>query len=64
MIPTKQPNNPLHGMTLEMIVTKLVEEYGWAGLGKRIPIRCFNENPSIKSSLKFLRQTPLGTEKG
>lgn len=58
MTSNEQPNNPLHGITLEVIVTKLVEEYGWVELGKRIPIRCFNENPSIKSSLKFLRQTP------
>jgi len=53
----EQPNNPLHGITLEMIVNQLVEQYGWAELGKRIPIKCFNENPSIKSSLKFLRRT-------
>lgn len=62
-VPNNQPNNPLHGITLEMIVTKLVEEYGWTELGKRIPIRCFNENPSIKSSLKFLRQTPWARKK-
>ena len=53
----EQPNNPLHGITLEMIVNQLVKQYGWAELGKRIPIKCFNENPSIKSSLKFLRRT-------
>ena len=53
----EQPKNPLHGITLEMIVNQLVEQYGWAELGKRIPIKCFNENPSIKSSLKFLRRT-------
>ena len=58
-----QPNNPLHGITLETIITKLVEQYGWADLGKRIPIKCFNENPSIKSSLKFLRQTPWARKK-
>ncbi|MCB0102473.1 MAG: DUF2132 domain-containing protein [Anaerolineales bacterium] len=63
MTSNEQPNNPLHGITLEVIVTKLVEEYGWVELGKRIPIRCFNENPSIKSSLKFLRQTPWARKK-
>ena len=58
-----QPNNPLHGITLETIIKKLVEHYGWPELGKRIPIKCFNENPSIKSSLKFLRQTPWARKK-
>jgi len=58
-----QPNNPLHGITLEMIITQLVKQYGWAELGKRIPIRCFNENPSIQSSLKFLRRTPWARKK-
>jgi hypothetical protein len=53
MMSNPQPNNPLHGITLETIITKLVEQYGWAELGKRIPIKCFNENPSIKSSLKL-----------
>ena len=52
-----QPNNPLHGITLETIVTRLVEQYGWKELGKRIPIQCFINEPSIKSSLKFLRRT-------
>ena len=59
----EQPNNPLHGVTFEMIVNQLVEQYGWAELGKRIPIKCFNENPSIKSSLKFLRRTPWARKK-
>ena len=58
-----QPNNPLHGITLETIVTQLVNQYGWAELGERIPIKCFTENPSIKSSLKFLRQTPWARKK-
>jgi uncharacterized protein (DUF2132 family) len=58
MIPNPQPNNPLHGFTLEMILTLLVQQYGWAELSKRIPIRCFYNEPSIKSSLKFLRRTP------
>jgi uncharacterized protein (DUF2132 family) len=53
-----QPNNPLHGITLEMILTQLVERYGWVELSKRIPIRCFSNEPSLKSSLKFLRRTP------
>ena len=50
-------------MTLEMILNKLVEQYGWLELGKRIPIKCFTDNPSIKSSLKFLRQTPWARKK-
>ncbi|NTU74792.1 MAG: DUF2132 domain-containing protein [Anaerolineaceae bacterium] len=58
MTPIPQPNNPLHGITLETILTQLVQQYGWAELSKRIPIRCFYNEPSIKSSLKFLRQTP------
>lgn len=58
MIPNLQVNNPLHGFTLEMILTQLVQQYGWAELSKRIPIRCFYNEPSIKSSLKFLRRTP------
>ena len=52
-----QPNNPLHGITLEQVVTKLVEHYGWDGLGRKISINCFKSDPSIKSSLKFLRRT-------
>ena len=59
----QQPNNPLHGITLEMILNQLVQHYGWAELGKRIPINCFIENPSIKSSLKFLRRTPWARKK-
>jgi uncharacterized protein (DUF2132 family) len=58
MIPNPQPNNPLHGITLEMILTQLVQKYGWAEMSKRIPLRCFYNEPSIKSSLKFLRRTP------
>lgn len=53
-----QSTDPLHGLTLEKIVTSLFEHYGWEELGKRIDIRCFNSEPSIKSSLKFLRKTP------
>ena len=59
----KQANNPLHGLTLEHIVTSLVEHYGWAELGQKITIRCFNEDPSVKSSLKFLRKTPWARSK-
>ena len=58
-----QPNNPLHGVTLEMILTRLVERYGWEQLGQTINIRCFNRQPSIKSSLKFLRKTPWARQK-
>jgi len=54
----EQPNNPLHGITLEMILIRLVEHYSWDELGRRIAIKCFTDNPSIKSSLKFLRRTP------
>ena len=53
-----QPNNPLHGLTLETMLTHLVEQYGWEALGQQINIKCFNNEPSIKSSLKFLRSTP------
>ena len=53
----EQPNNPLHGITLEAILISLVDYYGWKELGKRIDIRCFTSDPSIKSSLKFLRKT-------
>ncbi|MFC3683867.1 VF530 family protein [Hydrogenophaga luteola] len=58
-----QANNPLHGMTLEAILNALVETYGWDGLGERIPVRCFNIDPSITSSLRFLRKTPWAREK-
>jgi uncharacterized protein (DUF2132 family) len=58
-----QQNNPLHGKTLEAIVTYLQGEYGWDGLHDRIPVNCFKENPSIKSSLNFLRKTPWARAK-
>ena len=58
-----QNQNPLHGVTLETIVTQLSEHYGWEELGKRINIRCFQSEPSVKSSLKFLRKTPWAREK-
>ena len=60
---TDQPNNPLHGVTLEVVVTKLVERYGWDGLAQRIDINCFKSDPSIKSSLKFLRKTQWARDK-
>ena len=53
----EQPNNPLHGITLEKLLVRLVDHYGWDALGREIDIRCFNWEPSIKSSLKFLRKT-------
>jgi len=59
----QQPNNPLHGITLEKIVQSLFDHYGWNELGKRINIRCFNSDPSVKSSLKFLRKTPWARNK-
>lgn len=58
-----QPNNPLHGVKLADILEQLVEGYGWDELGKKINIRCFNYDPSVKSSLKFLRKTPWAREK-
>lgn len=58
-----QPNNPLHGKTLEAIVVYLVSYYGWEGLGNRIHINCFRKDPSIKSSLTFLRRTPWARKK-
>ncbi|MDT8377043.1 MAG: VF530 family protein [Mariprofundaceae bacterium] len=60
---SEQANNPLHGMTLEMVVTSLVEHYGWEELGMLININCFNNDPSVKSSLKFLRKTPWARTK-
>ena len=59
----KQANNPLHSLTLENILNRLVDYYGWAELGQIIEIRCFNLDPSIASSLKFLRRTPWAREK-
>ena len=57
------PNNPLHGIKLENILNTLVDHYGWEELGKIITIKCFNEDPSIKSSLKFLRKMPWARTK-
>ena len=60
----QQPNNPLHGQTLEKILNDLVAHYGWGELGERIKIRCFARDPSVKSSLKFLRKTPWARARG
>nr|WP_275106731.1 VF530 family protein [Oceanipulchritudo coccoides] len=62
-VPQQQANNPLHGIKLELIVTDLVDKYGWEELAERIRIRCFQFDPSVKSSLKFLRRTPWAREK-
>lgn len=59
----EQPNNPLHGIKLADILERLVVEYGWEEMGAHIKIRCFNHNPTIKSSLAFLRKTPWAREK-
>ena len=59
----QQPNNPLHGITLEKVVTDLAHHYSWKNLGQMVNIACFNNDPSVKSSLKFLRQTPWAREK-
>lgn len=56
-MPEGQPNNPLHGVSLKMMLETLVERHGWAALGERIRVRCFTDDPSIASSLKFLRKT-------
>lgn len=61
--PPVQPKNPLHGVTLEAVVTALVAHYGWPGLAEQVPIRCFTHDPSVGSSLKFLRKTPWAREK-
>ena len=58
-----QPNNPLHGITLEKIINDLVAHYGWEYMGYTIKIKCFTDNPSVSSSLKFLRKTPWARAK-
>jgi uncharacterized protein (DUF2132 family) len=58
-----QPRNPLHGITLEKLLNELVSFYGWPALGREIDIRCFSQDPSISSSLKFLRRTPWARER-
>ncbi len=59
----EQPRNPLHGVTLEAMVRALEAHYGWDGLGQRIAVRCFTHEPSVNSSLKFLRKTPWARDK-
>ena len=59
----QQPNDPLHGVTLEMILVRLLEKYGWEKMGRKIKIKCFTSEPSIKSSLVFLRKTPWARKK-
>ena len=59
----QQPRNPLHGITLEVMVKELVARLGWEELGRRIPVRCFNNDPSVASSLTFLRRTPWARSK-
>jgi uncharacterized protein (DUF2132 family) len=61
--PSPHPRDPLHGITLEMIVKTLVERHGWRELARRIPIRCFMFDPTVKSSLTFLRKTPWARQK-
>ena len=61
--PTSHPRDPLHGITLENILNQLVQRHGWSELGRRIPIRCFLFDPSVKSSLTFLRKTPWARQK-
>ena len=58
-----QPRNPLHGLTLEHVVTALLAAYGWRGMAERIPLKCFSQDPSVASSLKLLRKTPWAREK-
>jgi uncharacterized protein (DUF2132 family) len=60
---TEQPRNPLHGLTLEAIVRALEAHFGWEELARQIPVRCFTHDPSVSSSLKFLRKTPWAREK-
>lgn len=59
----RQKNNPLHGITLEMMLTELVDRYGWDELAEMLPVNCFISNPSIKSSLTFFRKTPWARAK-
>ena len=59
----KQSNDPLHGITLEKILTRLVEHFGWDGMAQRVDINCFKSDPSVKSSLKFLRKTQWARDK-
>ncbi|WP_394256190.1 VF530 family protein [Vibrio harveyi] len=59
----QQPNNPLHGLSLEKILTRLVEHFEWNGMHERVRVNCFKKDPSIKSSLKFLRKTQWARDK-
>jgi uncharacterized protein (DUF2132 family) len=61
--PTSPPRDPLHNITLESIINQLVQRHGWSEMGRRIPVRCFQLNPSVKSSLTFLRKTPWARQK-
>ena len=61
--PASHPRDPLHGITLESILNQLVQRHGWSEMGRRIPVRCFQFNPSVKSSLTFLRKTPWARQK-
>ena len=63
LMSVSHPRDPLHGITLETIIKELVERYGWAEMGRRVPIRCFLHDPSVKSSLTFLRKTPWARER-
>jgi uncharacterized protein (DUF2132 family) len=63
LAPPPSSRDPLHGLTLEAIVSALAAHYGWAGLGERVPVRCFTSDPSLGSSLKFLRKTPWARDK-
>ena len=60
---SSHPHDPLHGVTLESILKQLVEQHGWKEMGRRIPVRCFQYNPTVKSSLTFLRKTPWARQK-
>jgi uncharacterized protein (DUF2132 family) len=61
--PTSPPRDPLHNITLESIINHLVQKHGWSEMGRRIPVRCFQLNPTVKSSLTFLRKTPWARQK-
>ena len=61
--PSEHPRDPLHGITLESILNQLVQRHGWSEMGRRIPIRCFQLNPTVKSSLTFLRKTPWARQR-
>ena len=62
-MPARQPNNPLHGVTLEMMLRQMVDRFGWEGLARDIPINCFLVDPSLSSALKYLRKAPRARQK-